>query len=745
MGEVRLRLPSERVPFDRPRSDWFGFGIERIGIVALRIPVATCILIAISVAVSLLSLPQLSFDGDVARLLNSERENAKVYRSYAQNYPSLTADVVVRVSPSSGEMMTPEAIGSLEDYANELALLDGVRSVFAPTSFRTIRRGRLERIFDRNQSPEALRKAVASSAVRHPEIRGVVSAGAALVFVSLQPDASKSNVALTSLLSKIEQGAVDHGLDVVIAGPAAIQAELIGDLISDQILIIVLGSIAGIAIAVLVFRDWRSVLLTTAATTTSMIWVVGAMIAADRPLDAITTILPILASVLAFADSVHLIVDLGRQPTNLPLNQALRRSIRTVGPATALTSITTAIAFGTLAFGGTAMTNLAIFGALASGLAMLSVLVVVPSAAALLLKRAGRPRAPMARASVWVPALSGCCCRFPRLVVTASTALLVVVLWFHLTNEPEFHPHENLSNSSSVQSAAKQIDAEFGGTRHVVVLVPLLPDEDVGAPETRARLISAHDAVSAHLGRDATASAASLWRVVAEMGHVDPDIIDKIADAPNTVALDRSSMPVLARIPSEWSAADIRRLMVDLSADPKLRDTTVTGFAVMSSMEAFHVISNLKVGLLIAVVVTALVIAIRLRSPLAFVGYGLANVLVVLSVEAMMGTLGLPADFAIYIALTVALGIGGDDAVHILNARRRESGPEPQAILNAITRTAPALALSTIVLSANLLVTTTSDLRPVWLIGGVVSATLVVAFFANVVVLPAVLALGGRR
>ena len=739
-----LRAFSKQQP-ERKGADWFGLGIERIAFGALRYPVLTCVLILLSVLGTLLSTPQLSFDGDVARLLKSERESSKTYQRFVQNYPNLTAEIVLHVSPRSGSMMTPQAIGRLEDFTLELTLLDGVASVLSPVSFRTIRNNRLERIYRRDQTPEALERTRQDATAKHPEINRMISAKSALVFVNLSPDFSRSNTVLSALFSQIEELAVASDLQTTFAGPAAIQEDLIGQLITDQILIILLGTIAGVAIAFVIFRDWRSVVLTSAASLVSMIWVVGAMIAADQPFDAITTILPIFGSVLAFADSVHLITDLRRQPDEMPLSQALRKSVATIGPATALTSITTAISFGTLAFGGAAMVNLAVFGAMTSGIAMLSVLVVVPSFAAVLLKRTGRPGTLTNRSGSWIPVLSGFCCGFPRVVVTVAAGLLVLVFWFHTQNQPNFHPHENLSANAAVRTASERIDREFGGTRHIVVLVPLGKDEDPSSPAARARLTSADNAVAEKLGRGTTASAASLWRLIEASDGADPDLIRKIATAPGAVARDGSSMPILAQIPSDLSAADLGRLAADLAANPILRGTTITGFSMMSATEALHVIANLRAGLLIAVVVTALVVALRLRSPLVFAAFALANVLTVLLVEAIAWSAGLPAEFALSVALIIALGIGGDDAVHLLNAWRKECGTAVSMVRAAIARTAPALAISTIVLSANLLVTLTSDLRPVWLIGGVVSATLIVALLANVVVLPAVLALGRGR
>ena len=124
----------------------------------------------------------------------------------------------------------------------------------------------------------------------------------------------------------------------------------------------------------------------------------------------------------------------------------------------------------------------------------------------------------------------------------------------------------------------------------------------------------------------------------------------------------------------------------------------------------------------------------------------LANLLVVLLVEAGVWATGRLADFALFVALTVAIGVGVDNAVHIVNLHRRrgQAVSSHESLRKVLDLVAPALTASTLVLSAYILVTQFSALPVVNFIGVAIAITLLLALVSNVVVLPATLVASGR-
>ena len=101
-------------------------------------------------------------------------------------------------------------------------------------------------------------------------------------------------------------------------------------------------------------------------------------------------------------------------------------------------------------------------------------------------------------------------------------------------------------------------------------------------------------------------------------------------------------------------------------------------------------------------------------------------------------------DATAILALTVAFGIAVDDTVHFLNRYRQalEIGlPRDAAIRQALATAGRAMVLTTILVCAGLLVTLTSSFFPVALFGGMIGASILVALFADLVLLPALLTL----
>ena len=97
--------------------------------------------------------------------------------------------------------------------------------------------------------------------------------------------------------------------------------------------------------------------------------------------------------------------------------------------------------------------------------------------------------------------------------------------------------------------------------------------------------------------------------------------------------------------------------------------------------------------------------------------------------------------------LTIAFGIAVDDTVHFLSAytgRRRRGRTRLVSIQRAYRRTGPAMAATTIILCTGLLVTLVSQLPMVHLFGWLTALTLAAAFFADMILLPAILMVVSR-
>lgn len=112
-----------------------------------------------------------------------------------------------------------------------------------------------------------------------------------------------------------------------------------------------IGYSIALAIAFVLFRGLSSVFIVALAPTMGVFWTIGLLhyLGLDgNPFNSV--IVPVLLCMVGFTDGVHMMVQIRRHRAGgLSATDAARRSIREVGMACWLTSLTTAIGFGSLA------------------------------------------------------------------------------------------------------------------------------------------------------------------------------------------------------------------------------------------------------------------------------------------------------------------------------------------------------------------------------------------------------------
>ena len=128
----------------------------------------------------------------------------------------------------------------------------------------------------------------------------------------------------------------------------------------------------------------------------------------------------------------------------------------------------------------------------------------------------------------------------------------------------------------------------------------------------------------------------------------------------------------------------------------------------------------------------------------------LPNLLPIAVVGAALTLTGRGLEFSSGIALTIAFGLAIDDTAHALNRLRLGCGPalpgNPATIRRAMHEVAPALAITSAVLSFGLIGTQFAQLPSVAWFGALSIAVFVLALLADLIVLPACLvAIAGKR
>jgi MMPL family len=245
--------------------------------------------------------------------------------------------------------------------------------------------------------------------------------------------------------------------------------------------------------------------------------------------------------------------------------------------------------------------------------------------------------------------------------------------------------------------------------------------------------------------------------------HVIPDDGDTIAQELFVFTLGGEGRHELERIvASDYSRAQISIKLQSMSSDLVLEEVERadarakeifegTGISVLttgsgrlfSTLDHYLVMSQLS-SFGTAFVTVFGVIFIVFRSARFGLLTIVPNVLPVIAVLGVMGYLGISMNIATVMVASVALGVVDDDTIHFINRYRREiqaGASTDQAIQAATAHEGRASLTTAIINSCGFGVLLLSEYKPTAWFGGLLALTMVVAFLAEVLILPATIKL----
>src|SRR4029079_15516979 len=110
------------------------YGLERIGLIPLRAPVVSALILAVLCVIAALGVEQLKVDDSLSQLFRSDTKEFKQYEAVTKRFPSSEFDVLVVVEGKN--LMARESIEKLRDLVTDLQLVDSVRGLISLFSAR---------------------------------------------------------------------------------------------------------------------------------------------------------------------------------------------------------------------------------------------------------------------------------------------------------------------------------------------------------------------------------------------------------------------------------------------------------------------------------------------------------------------------------------------------------------------------------------------------------------------------------
>jgi uncharacterized protein len=188
--------------------------------------------------------------------------------------------------------------------------------------------------------------------------------------------------------------------------------------------------------------------------------------------------------------------------------------------------------------------------------------------------------------------------------------------------------------------------------------------------------------------------------------------------------------------------ADIRP-RVDSIFEPANYNVQVTGNSVVYARGTEFLIRNLFESVAIAIVMISLLMALLFSSARMIVVSMVPNIIPLLTTAAIMGFAGIPIKPSTIIVFSIALGISVDNAIQYLSRYRHElkvqNGNIKVAAVNALREAGFSMIYTSIVLVLGFSVFIVSGFGGTQALGILISTTLFIAMFFNVMVLPSLL------
>ena len=731
----------------------FGFGLESTGLLVVRYPRVFAVLLLIILAVAATGIPRLGFDGNILSILSGRTEPFLSYQSVRKDFRDFSGDLGIIVR--ADDLYEPEGFEKLREFHLELTLMEGVTGVASLFTSSTIdpETGGFKAALPEYIEPgDDVRALVAEAARDNPLVAQLsrVDQNAALLSVETgfsedgprrpEPDAVRA------VIDEIRSLA-PAGLQVDFVGYPLMRADAVQAVINDQLLLVGVGIGMVLVISLLTFRALVPALICAAPAMMSVGVLLGAYAWAGAKVNYLSTALPTIAMVLALADTIMLYhAWSARRREGMSARNAMIDAIKRIGPANSMTSITTAIAFGSFAFSGNgALRTLAMLGSSAVMVAFFCVMIVIP----VLLVLFGERASFTARVSAFDkagPFVARLTTARPLLLAAAAVVVALGFSTGHFNVTEEHQMTRQLpadSESAKGEALAREL---FGGTAPIYLVFDVpsgLAWNDDAALEF---LSQAEAAFAKELGEDQVFSLARLRAA----GLTSDRLGELLPEAPANLrgrflSEDLRRYLVTGTAPYGIAGPDVVSMADRVIADVKAlgaTDVHITGYPVLLAREIPEIVKALRLSLIIAIVLGIAVIAIGSRAPIVSAAALLPNLIPVLAIETVLWVIGEPMDVSHVVALTIAFGISIDNAIHVINsflANKQDGMPDGRAAYDALVEVSPALMTATFMFIAGSAGTLLSSMPSVVNLGFLIMATLVAALISNLAFLPALI------
>lgn len=727
-------------------------------------------------------------DGSVESLLSPDDPDSRYYDGVRRVFGS---DEVGVVGVVADDIYTPEVLRTIERLTERLGALDGVRNVLSLTNAvdpiaDVVDPPRLiERLPTRQAELDALRATLADRPIY---LKNLVAQDGTAAAVNIFFDDMGSDEFLARGIDAAVHAVLDTERET---GPAQLyytglprfKAYAAQALEGDVRLFLPLTLLAVVVVLFLCFRSLRGVVLCGLTVGLSLVWTLGIMVVVGRSLSVATSALPPLILVLGTAYSLHMLAEYyDAAGSGAPVRDVVRETLDKTGPPIVITAGTTMLGFLSLTASPLpSIRDMGIFSSVGILVALLLSVVLVPALLTQLRLPAQRAHDVSPRVSAALRSVGRLAIRHRLPLIGASALLAALAVWqlFSIRADSDFQAF--FRPDDRIRVATDAINAHLVGSMALYVVIDGEETDVMKRWDTLRRIKDLQRYVDSLPGVEKTVSFVDYCELLdrgAQSGGgrlVGPggEIIEGPAAGPPTTFWEdpsqlRAVMQLVAGSPTSFRSV----VSPDFSRANILVRTSLSGSNEVSELverirvyAQEHVPPDLRVRptgtLMLLTKTTGDIIAGQIRSLSLAAGIiflimsamflsvrvGLIamipNLFPIAIFFGLLGASGAALNLGTSIIAAIALGLAVDNTVHLMTRLSREVRETPEqetALLRTLATVGKHSLYASIILFLGFLTLAGSTFVPIQQFGVLSAATMLVAFGADVLLLPALLA-----
>jgi len=757
------------------RNFVFSFGLEKLGLVALRAPYVVAVLVVIATIAGALGVARLQVDDSLSELFRTNTEEFKRYEAIDRRFPSSEYDVLVVVEGPG--LLQRKGLEAFANLTTELQLIDGVSGLVSMLSAR----GKPDAggyaaplVPDELPADGPAYDAMLATLKSNDIVKGKFLSDdgeLAMIIIALDREIVRektARVVIGEINATVDELLAGTGLSAKLTGAPVMQLEIRNAVERDQLLYNGLGLLFGALIAVIFFRRLSLMLVAALPPVLAVIWSLGLLGWMGFKLNLFLNVMTPLIMVMGFADSMQMVSAIRiRLREGDDRYQAVRFAVRVVGPACVLAHGTALLAFSALLFSDSGLIfTFGLAGAISTFISFIAVILVLPILGAVFIRNEAALAKDRAPADALMDGLGGIVgwvvdrvVHRPYLYTAIGVALFAVFTAAFIDLPTRYRLADQVPDREQALDATSRIDQKLTGANPVHVMIEWTDGAPLYSPAPLEVIGKVHEALEKEAGLGNVWSVESLRRWLHEAGDDRIETVQKFVGilpehlVRRFIAKEENAVLVTGRLPD----VDSSRILpvvekIDRSLDPIRKANpafriSVTGLPAIAARNSARMIDQLKESIPVCVAFAGVMLGMAFRSPFIALVSLLPGLFPVVASGTLLWANDEGLEFASVVALLVVFGLGIDALIHFLNRLRLEerSGDAPElAIRRARVLVGPAIILTTIVLAFGLGVTIFSDLPSLRTFGLICGFTLLASLIADLVFLPATIMVGRR-